>query len=559
MSNCMLTMSSGKDDNLPLSIIENISDAVIITDPNSTILYVNKQFTALTGYQKSEVIGQKPSILKSGIQDDAFYEEMWSTLLNTGEWSSHLWNKRKNGKLYLEFQTITAYHNNIGELTHYIATFQDCTEELNKDRQKTYQESYDNLTFLPNKKRLYEFVEKKVKEFDDFSVIVFHAAHLSRINRNFGLDTGDQFLQIIAGRLSQLGAVKGFLARTGGDKFVVVTSYALQGQGTGKVISNIIDDVEKPMSIKEECILPFIEVGISHFPQHGTSARKIIENAEIALYNRSKQSSYSLYEVQVSQNDDEDFILAQKIKSALKNQSFEVHYQPQYDTKNKKVIGAEALIRWHKDGRYLPPNIFLTVAEKYYLIESIDMYVFKKVFADIEQAKKTGIKLPKISINLAETLIPIATLVALMNRYSVNGDDFEVELTEGVTSQESGIFAKYIKQLKELRVSTAIDDFGTGFSSLARLKALPFDKLKIDKQFVDDVVECPKERRVLEAIVDIGNVLNKTIIIEGVENAAQVSVLQKLNCNLIQGYFFSKAIPLHELIELYDHQVVYIA
>ena len=535
---------------LPLSIIDHCPDAIIITNNIGEIKYVNNRFTELTGYTKKEVLGKKPSILKSGIQDDEFYQSMWDTLKCEGEWSANLWNKRKDGTLFFEHQIIRTLKNEHNETTHYVSYFKDCSDELAQKRNLDYKLNYDDITGVPNKSRLFEELRVRKEANIEFSLIIIKIKDLPVINESYSKESANIFIKKIAGRLSKLGELKNFIARTNEDDFVILTSEKLLDSQVDYTVSLIASNLETPVEVQQTYIRPSIQLGISHFPEHADTIEQLFDYASIALHNKSNTLNFNVFHQQQKNDECFDFLIAQDIKNALINDEFSIHYQPQYNTFNKKIFSAEALIRWFHKGEMLSPAFFLPVAEKYHLMEAIDLYVLEKVFKDIASSRKNNTNIPKISINLAESLIAITELKQLMFKHGISGSDFELEVTEGLTSTLDLSLIEYISELSLIGITSAIDDFGTGFSSLARLKDLPFDKLKIDKQFVDHIVTKDADRQVLKSIIDIGHVLDKIVIIEGVESLEQVNILASLNCHLIQGYYFSRPIPLDQFVHL---------
>ncbi|QOL25603.1 EAL domain-containing protein [Thalassotalea sp. LPB0316] len=540
--------------NVPLAIVEGSKDAILITDEFAKVLYVNKTFTKLTGYTESDVFGKTPALLKSGLQNESFYQEMWRSLLNEGMWSGYLWNRKKDGSLFYEHQEIKVF-NDINNKKLFVATFKDCSQELAIERKREFLDNYDNLTALPNKKRLSLALDKLVLQNQPFTLLKIKLNHLPKVNITFGHDCGDQVVKTIAQRITQTQHVKYFVARTGGDKFTVAIPFVNDRKKLQSVINSLTKQLEQTIKTKETDIIPFINIGHSHFPNDADTISELFDKTEKSLQKQIKQRQLpSVSNSLMDQDNYTEFALAQDIRRALITKSFEIFYQPQFDTQLKTVVAAEALIRWkHGDG-FVSPALFLPVAQEYQLIKDIDLYVIEQVFIDIQSARKRGQILPKISINVSDNLISISLLKRLMEQYQITGSDFEIEVTEGVTAQHNQAFVDYLTELKQLGITTAIDDFGTGYSSLARLLNLPIDKLKIDKQFVDHIHTKEQDKKVLKAILQIANVLNKAIVVEGVEYQEQVDVLSELDTFIIQGYYFSKAVEMHEFINLVNAQ-----
>ena len=532
---------------------EQSRDAILISDKDNQIIYVNNMFSQLTEYTEDDVIGKNPSILKSGIQTDEYYAQLWATIAQKGEWRGELWNRAKSGRLFYEHQHIMAIADDSGATQYYISIFYDRTRQLREAQTKRFNERYDRKTQLPNERKLQEYVKSLSKnQQTSFTYITFNYLDLKDINSTYGTEFGDLFLSEIALRIKSLGHRKFFAARISGGQFALITPYQSQQPQRLSALQHIARELKAPIVVQDREIFPQVEIGVLEQAHEQEFDLELFTHSEHDSHRDPASSNQDFYFINQSNKDKirDEFELAQRLQLALKNDDFEIYFQPQVNSVDQSILGAEALLRWFTPDGQISPGEFLPVAEKYNLMNKLDEYAVNKVFEHIHRAKTRRIQLPRIAINISDQLIPLNVIEALMAKHNIQPDDFELEITEKLIAAHDDETNLFLQAFKDRGIHTSIDDFGTGYSSLARLRHLKVNKLKIDKSFIDHIKSSLQDREILLSIIGIGKALKLTVLAEGVETPCQWEFLQRSGCDLIQGFLFSKPVDLPTLLSL---------
>jgi diguanylate cyclase (GGDEF)-like protein/PAS domain S-box-containing protein len=540
---------------------------IMITDKDANILRVNKAFTQITGYPPHQVIGQNPKILKSGRHDQAFFENYWHQLLSYDKFEGEIWNRRKNGEIYPEWQTVTAVRNDMGEISHYVSVFSDITEKKDAENKIHNMAFYDPLTNLPNRRLVLDRFDQEIalsRRHKQFGAILYlDLDHFKILNDSQGHLAGDELLIQVAQRLASVLREEDTPARLGGDEFVVLlhaNSETLSAAG-----DNALVVAEK---IREQLNIPFdfnnfqhqigVSIGIALFPEGEESPDVILQQADTAMY-RSKSSgrnTISFFQPSMQEAADLRLSLEQDLRGAIEHGHFVLCYHAQMDA-NGKMQGAEALIRWEDTvkGR-LSPADFIPVAEESNLILTIGKWVLIEACNQIKTWQEAGLDdLPYLSINVSSRQFRQQDFVNQVKQAIENTgiapQRLGIELTESVMIADTQDTIDKMKALKALGVSIAVDDFGTGYSSLVYLKKLPIDVLKIDRGFVRDILNDSNDAVIVETIISMARHLNIKVIAEGVETAEQLDFLKVKGCSLFQGYHFNQPLTAADFAEIY--------
>lgn len=528
--------------------------SVMITDLNSNILQVNQAFTEITGYSKEDVIGKRPSLLKSGKHDENFYNRLWQQLITAGRFEGEIWNKRKDDRIYPEWKTITAVKNPKGETTHYVSVGTDITEKKNAESKIYNMAFYDPLTALPNRRLLLDRFEQELtvarrhKQYG--AVIFFDLDYFKLLNDSLGHHVGDELLVQVANRLISVIRDEDTPARLGGDEFVVLlhanwSSLAAAADQVFVIAEKIRQALNKTfqLGVHEHSISS--SMGIALFPDSQEHPEAILQQADTAMY-RSKESgrnAVNFFHPSMQEKADLRLKLEKDLRTAYENDQFVLYFQPQFDI-DQNIFGVEALIRWRRGDQFLSPDSFIPVAEESSCIEFIGHWVLHAACKQMQDWRILGFQLPRMSINVSLRQFKQHNFVEQLRQtlldYAVEPRHIGIELTESAINEDMNSAVSKIAALKKLGVAVAIDDFGMGYSSLARLKQLPIDEIKIDKSFVADILIDPNDTVVVNAIIGIGKNLGLRTIAEGVESKEQLEVLKKQGCQAFQGYYFSK-------------------
>lgn len=528
--------------------------SVMITDRNAKILQVNQAFTEITGYPKEQVIGKRPSFLKSGKHDAYFYQRLWQQLTTAGRFEGEIWNKRMDGRVYPEWKTITAVKNHKGEITHYVSVGTDITEKKNTESKIYNMAFYDSLTALPNRRLLLDRFEQELaiarrhKQYG--AVIYFDLDYFKLLNDSLGHHVGDELLIQVANRLISVIRDEDTPARLGGDEFVVLlhanwSSLAAAADQVFNIAEKIRQTLNKTFELGEHEHTLSTSMGIALFPDGQERPEAILQQADTAMY-RSKESgrnTINFFHPSMQEMADLRLKLEKDLRTAYENNQFVLYFQPQFDVE-ENIFGIEALIRWRRGDIFISPGEFIPVAEESSCIELIGQWVLQAACKQMQDWQARGYQLPRLSINVSLRQFRQKNFVEQIQQtlleHAIEPRQIGIELTESAIIEDMNSTVSKIVELKNLGCAVAIDDFGMGYSSLARLKQLPIDEIKIDKSFVADILTDPNDTVVVNAIIGIGKHLGLRTVAEGVENKEQLDALKKQGCQVFQGYYFSK-------------------
>ncbi len=546
-----------KQLNLVIELFNNSIEGVIITDENSKIIMANPAVTRITGYEPHEIIGNNPSLLKSDRHEPAFYKKMWEELKNKGKWTGEIWNRRKNGEIYPEILNIITLKDVNGRVTNYASVFHDLTELKTQEEKLRVRENYDPLTGLPNSALFFDRLDVEIKKAGSdnttLSVLNLDVDDFKRINNSLSHTKGDYLLTKIATRLVGLLDNHHTIARIGGDNFSFIISGYKDIFYVIDLVQHILSELSRPFVIDNLELVVTGSIGVGCFPNDGRDASTLFKNAEISMYEAKKSGGnrYNFYTQGLDELARDSLFLEANLRKAINEGSFILHYQPRINLNIKKIAGAEALIRWvQPDGSIIPPLKFIPFAEKSGLIIPIGEWVLRESCRQIKKWSEAGHDV-KLSLNLSprqfrdENLYK--TILEIIKETSVNPKLLEIEITESAIIENEEKAINLINSLKEMGIRLSIDDFGTGYSSFYYLNKLPIDSIKIDRSFIKDYPSDNKSIGIVSAMIAMAKSLGLKVVAEGVEIKEQLEFLQELQCDEIQGYYFSPPVPAHKM------------
>ena len=425
-----------------------------------------------------------------------------------------------------------------------------------KTQHLQYLAHHDILTTLPNRllftDRLKQAILHAKKNNTDLSILFLDLDRFKEINDSFGHEWGDKLLIAISKRLKRLVRSIDTVARSGGDEFIILVEEVTLAQTT-HLLQKIFVAMEKPIFIGKTPTFTTFSVGISRFPHDGETPEILIRNADTAMYRAKEtgKNKYQFYDAVMTEKTMQRLTLETNLRNAIKENQLVAYFQPQIDAASKKVIGAEALVRWIDPVKgVIPPFQFIPLAEEIGVIGLIDEWMMQKCFEVIKELQNEGLFTGKLSLNLSVQQLEQPSFLKQLERflikYNFNPHFLELEVTESQIMQNPQAAIDTLHNIKDLGISLAIDDFGTGYSSLSYLKRLPIDKLKIDKSFINDLSNGSEDASIVKAIIALAGSLSLDLIAEGVETKEQKDFLLKEGCHKIQGYYYAKPMELKE-------------
>lgn len=544
-------------------IIDNIPQAVFVTDLGGNIKLVNASAERITGYLLNELKGKNMRILKSERQDKNFYINMWKSIIDEGYWQGEIWNRKKDGSLYLQWMRVFSIRNEKNEINEYVSVCTDISERhllLEELNQSVY---YDALTGLPNpvllRQEFQDSVELKSKKNKKQYFVAINIDRFSYINLLYGYRIGDQLLIDIANRIKHKLREKDSIYRFSGDVYILLIRDIEEVETLINIVERVFDLIRQPYKIEGKEILITASFGISLYPDDGMSYEDLLQNAETALREakHSGKNAIKFFSEMMNLRATRWFVLGNQLNSAILNNELCVYYQIQVDNVSKKVIGVESLIRWnHKEYGVLSPDEFIPFAETSGLIIPLGYWVIENVFKQIKNHINKGYRLIKYSINLSAKQLEdndfIVKVNELLKEYQLNPDNIVFEITESSAMLNPDISNRVLNQLKDGGFQIAIDDFGTGFSSLSVLNQFPIDILKIDRSFIAHISRDKKKEQLTLAILAMAEIIGLETVAEGVEFEEDVEFLAVQKCDVLQGYYFSKPINENEFNHLLE-------
>ncbi|MCU7836668.1 MAG: EAL domain-containing protein [gamma proteobacterium symbiont of Taylorina sp.] len=559
----LVTSLQSRNEELMLTnrIFEESGQGILITDKNQKIIRVNKSFTEITKYTAEEIKGKTPTVLASGKHDDAFYKQMWKSLLEYGIWSGEVWNRNKQGKIYPEWLNLNILKNDKGEVTHYIALFDDITEKKEYEQKLIHLANYDVLTSLPNRNLLQEHIRGSIEQIEasdgELALLFIDLDKFKHINDTMGHSAGDNILQEVAGRFLNVISSSQTLARWGGDEFVVLLPGvdAIHAKQTGQ---KLIDTLTRSFIIDSASYHITASVGIALFPSDSRSVDGLLRCADTAMYKAKKEAENTcqLYESEMNESVQQFLRIDNAIRQSLRNngEGLSLVFQPQYTIDGKQIIGAEALIRY-QDPEFgiISPGEFIPIVEETRQIIQLGNWIIEQA---IKQFKEVidHCHLITLSINCSTQQILsdnfISHLVDTTRKYDVPSKFIRIEVTESAIMSDEQKASNVLKKARALGFSVSIDDFGTGFSCLHYIQKIHPDEIKVDQSFVQlsDVDEDSKN--IILFTVGLAKSMEIDIVAEGVETQAQLDILKLMGDMTIQGYLYSKPITFDELKRL---------
>jgi diguanylate cyclase (GGDEF)-like protein/PAS domain S-box-containing protein len=535
---------------------------VLLTDMKGQLVELSPYTEKFLGYQAEafadkgfwEVILQKDrheevaSIFCGTCENKKIYNLELSVISQAGQKYSVIWNTER-------------LHNDSGEMIGTMAIGVDITERKAME-EKLHRLAYTDLvTGLPNRAMLEETVEHLMgNPHEEFALLYFDIDDFGHINGSLGYEAGDAVLKLVGDVINTEVAQPDQAIHLGSDSFAILMRSSLCMEEINEKARACMNRMKKPWHYQDHEIYLSFCMGISRFPQDADSFATLLQTANAALTSAKElgKDSICTYTSEMREQVDKRIIFGNRLRHALRNQAFFLHYQPLVDLKTQRMYGVEALIRWHDDKNgFIPPNTFIPLAEEIGLIEEIDLWVFENCCRQIRDWRSGRMVIPVMSINLSGKALVSAGLVeklsGIMVQYAIEGEDIQIEITETAAMEDFDRAIEAIMGLRSLGIKIALDDFGSGYSSLTYLQMLPIDVLKIDRSFISTIQDSAEAAFIYETIVRLAHHLDLKVISEGIETEAQLEFVRSLGSDMAQGYFLEKPVSAEEIVRLFEH------
>lgn len=541
--------------------LEASVNAIMITDVHGVIEYANPAFERITGYALPEALGQPFKFLYGDDTDQRGLAAVRSALRLQEEGHALLRNYRKQGQLFWNDFYIAPVRGPDGEVSHFVGVLNDITEIKRYEEQLERQANYDSLTQLANRNVLQDRIRQAIASANrhgtGVTVGFIDLDNFKFINDSLGHNIGDELLKNVAQRLATCLRGQDTIARYGGDEFAFVLIEPSNEESVSILMDRILKTVDRPFTIDDHKLFISCSIGISFYPQDGSDVETLLKNADTAMYRAkdSGRNNYRFYTSSMNERVNERLSLEAKLRQALHNDEFALHYQPKIDLKSGRIVGTEALLRWQTaDGEAISPATFIPLAEETGLIVPIGEWVLDTACAQNKLLQDAGLPPISVAVNISARQFDPTTLRKsirqALDQSKLDSKYLELELTESMMMQNPEEVIRVLLELREMGLQLAIDDFGTGYSSLSQLQRFPLDRLKIDQSFVRDIGADPNDAIIARAVISLGHSLGLSVIAEGVSNEEQLSFLRLNDCDEMQGFLYSRPLPFEQLMSL---------
>lgn len=538
--------------------MDSSTNGIFIVDIQQSgfpVIYANAAFRRLTGLASSDDSIVPCLCQHDGNWESGCMEHIRRAVRSHSEGYTVLAFTLPQGEQRWVELFVSPVENRTGDNTHYIGILHDITERKRAEQHLRHQANHDPLTGLANRYQLHQQLTQVTEHGrrERIGVLFLDLDRFKLINDSLGHDTGDELLRQVARRLKRCLRGNDTIARFGGDEFVVLLDDLKDPMDAHTVADKILVALEPCFAIGEHRLYVSTSIGISLYPEHGRDSQTLLKHADAAMYQSKEagRNRVSLFSADLSRHAEARLSIENDLRQALEEEQLALHYQPIIDTRDGRIVGAEALVRWHhpRDGM-IAPDRFIPAAEESDLILPLGAWVIDHAIAQAAQWQRQGLSLP-VSINLSvKECDPLRTTPLIreaLTRHALDPGLLQIEITETVMMEQIERMLPMLESLRALGVRMAMDDFGTGYSSLRYLRDLPLDTLKIDKSFITRVMSEPADQAIVSAVISLAGKLDIHVITEGVEQRAQVDWLAGAGCHTVQGFYYARPMPAEEL------------
>jgi len=531
--------------------METAASGIFITDRDGKIMWGNAAFARMTGYSKDELLTMNAGEIKSG-DNAAPGLNVVAAQLNAGQsWQGRVTSRRKNGEVYTAEEITTPIPDGIGRWSYFVSVQEDISERLRTQDQLMRLSKYDSLTGLPNREQFTDLLQaalvRAARAGTAVAVMVMDLDNFKAINNSLGHAAGDVVIKTVAGRVAKLMRTTDTLARLGGGNFGILLENVTDMAAASRTVRRILDCFRQPIKVEGQSLKVAASLGIAAYPKDDTHPAALLREAELAMYQAKAQGgdAFKYFDRDMDADIRRRVQLESDLRRAIDNGELWLAYQPQLDLIRRRIVGAEALIRWnHPTHGLISPGAFIPLAESSGLILPIGDWIIHEICRQSADFTRAGLDDLQLGFNVSGVQFRQRDLFQqIMSSLEHSGlpvEALDIEITETVAMERGGLAQENVDRLTAAGLSISMDDFGTGYSSLSNLQTFPVRRLKVDASFVRGIGQNRDDEKIVEAVVRLGQSLGLTVVAEGVETAGQMDFLRELDCDEIQGYLLSK-------------------
>ncbi|WP_276756222.1 putative bifunctional diguanylate cyclase/phosphodiesterase [Pseudoalteromonas marina] len=542
--------------NLFAKCVESFTDALAIYDKNFKLVDINPSFLTLFGGMREQYLNKDFNLPG---YDTSYVENIIDVVRQTEHIQQEI-KLRNNERVLLPIEiSIDEIKNEQNQITNYVVVYSDLTERKKAESQLHNLSNRDRTTSLPNRNLFFTNLHKLVQQDAHHALLVFDLDNFKKINDSLGHQLGDSLLAKLAMRLNKLTRENDIFYRLGGDEFALVMSNTNDLHVITRTAKQFLAAISTPFKMAGHELAITSSVGIVLFPEDGNTPEVLLKNADTAMYHAKKKgNSYLFFNDTMNRQAVKRLQIENLMRFGLKEDHFEVYYQPKMNIRTGKLTGMEALVRFitPKKG-IISPGVFIPIAEETGQIIDIGEVVLNKACRDVKKWLDDGLFNGRVAVNLSAKQFSLPDLTSridiILQKNALPSYFLELEITEGTVMDDPNEAINIMRSLSARGIHLAMDDFGTGYSSLAYLKQFPLNTLKVDKAFIDDMKN-ERGRNMVDSIVTIAHNLDLHVVAEGVEQAHQIDILKTLNCETVQGYYYSKPLSKDEFTEFLKQQ-----
>ncbi len=542
---------------LTAQVIDRLNEGVISLDTEFQITSINPAFTRITGYDEDDIMGCPPPFFNNMGENNGLQRQMHESLVKGTAWDGEFWDVTKDGTRYAANLSVSPIGTETDELVQYAAVLTDVTRRKEDEERIRYQANFDVVTKLPNRTlffdRLTQAIANTARANQKLGLLFIDLDGFKLVNDTLGHDAGDELLRESGERLNECVRSGDTVARLGGDEFTVIMPSIPDGHHINIVAQRILNALSSPFQVSGKEAIVSASIGITIFPDDGTTPNDLLKNADSAMYaaKENGKANFQFYTPSLNTEIQERLAIKNGLIKAVEREEFDVFYQPKLNLHSGRIDSVEALMRWNSEELgSVSPAKFIPMLEESGMVVDVGEWVLQKACKQHQSWLRAGLPPIRVAVNLSARQLRELRFVGVvheaLSKSGVPAEGLEIEITESMLMSDSAVAVVALQELHDAGIHIAMDDFGTGYSSLSYLKRFPIDTIKIDRSFVSDITSNSDGTEIIRTIISMGRALNRRVVAEGVETKEQLDMLKSYQCDEIQGFYFSRPLQSDE-------------